>query len=306
MITHWSSTTSILVKPIMVFHGGQPSGNKKTTVGYRRKQGKSYQASNPAVPPCPLSNKRKDDNWRTNRGVKSAKRAQQKAVAQRDFVMETNTILQGKLDEAVSKGKALEHEQFIEKKASRAVAIKTAEEHKFAITEIREGFYEDIQAAYALADAETSRCLEEEERRIKDKQLNLALLQSQQQSFDSKLQKMKGDHVQQLQKERHHFVGKLEKESGKREKERLGQEAIVSHLHTTWQKRMEYNTAVLANNTTKLQLKLDKKDEKMMADRVQNEERYVFSVHSFFMTKSHSCCPLLFKICTPLSFSQGE
>ena len=78
------------------------------------------------------------------------------------------------------------------------VAIENAEEHKFAISELSEGFYEDIQAAYALADAETSRCLEEEERRIKDEQSNLAMLQSQQQSFHSKLQKMKGDHVQQL------------------------------------------------------------------------------------------------------------
>ena len=242
--------------------------------------------------------------------MKSAKKSQQKAVAQRDFVMETNTIIQGKLDEAAGKVKALERERFFERKASRAVAIKTAEEHKFAISELSGGFDEDIQAAYAFADAESSRCLEEEERRIKDEQSNLAMLQSQQHSFDSKLQKIKGDHLQQLQKERHHFVGKLEKESGRLEKERRGQEAVVSHLHATWQKRMEYNTkkmnTELSNNTTKLQFKLDKKDEKMMADRVQNEERYVFSFHSFFMTKSHSCCSLLFKICIPLSFSQGE
>ena len=81
-------------------------------------------------------------------------------------------------------------------------------------------------------------------------------------------------------------MGKLEKESGKLEKERLGQEAVVCHLHTTWQKRMERNTikmnAELANNTKKFQLKLDKKDERMMADQVQNEEQYVFSLHSFF------------------------
>ena len=85
--------SSILIQPIMVFHGangGQPSGKKKTTVGYRRKQGNSFRAyqetisntvavaapsdeaadPNPAVepmdgPPCPASNKRKDDNWRT-------------------------------------------------------------------------------------------------------------------------------------------------------------------------------------------------------------------------------------------------
>ena len=111
--------------------------------------------------------------------------------------------------------KALERERFIERKASRAVAIKTAEEHKLAISELSEGFYDNIQAAYALANAESLRCLEEEERSIKDDQSNLAMLQSQQQSFDSKLQKMKGDHVQQLQKERHHFVVKLEKESGR-------------------------------------------------------------------------------------------
>ena len=306
----------------MVFHGGQPSGKKKAIIGRRQKQGNTFRVyqqailnaeavaapedeadhPNPAVepmegPPLPPSNKRKDDNWRTSRAVKSAKKSQQKAVAQRDFVMETNTIIQGKLDEAAGKVKALERERFFERKASRAVAIKTAEEHKFAISELSGGFDEDIQAAYALADAESSRCLEEEERRIKDEQSNLAMLQSQQHSFDSKLQKIKGDHLQQLQKERHHFVGKLEKESGRLEKERRGQEAVVSHLHATWQKRMEYNTkkmnTELSNNTTKLQFKLDKKDEKMMADRVQNEERYVFSFHSFFMTKSHSCWYLL-------------
>ena len=296
----------------MVFHGGQPSGKKKKcTISYKNKQGSSFRAyqevasntvavaameeeaadPNPAVepmdgPPRPPSNKRKDDNWRTSRAVKSAKKAQQKAVAQRDFAMESYTIIQGKLDEAVGKVKASERERFIEKKASRAVAIKTAEEHKVAITALEDRFYDDIQEAYALADAETSRCLEEEERRIEDEQLNLARLQSQQQSFDSKLQKMKGDHVQQLQKERHHFVGKLDNERGRLEKERRGQEAVVSHLHATWQKRMEYNTmkmnTELSNNTTNLQVKLDKKDGKMMADRVRNKERYVISVHSCF------------------------
>ena len=285
----------------MVFHGGQPSGKKKAIIGRRQKQGNTFRVYQQAIlnaeavaapedeadhpntavepmegPPLPPSNKRKDDNWRTSRAVKSAKKSQQKAVAQRNFVMETNTIIQGKLDEAAGKVKALERERFFERKASRAVAIKTAEEHKFAISELSGGFDEDIQAAYALADAESSRCLEEEERRIKDEQSNLAMLQSQQHLFDSKLQKIKADHLQQLQKERHHFVGKLENESGRLEKERHGQEAVVSHLHATWQKRMEYNT--------------DKKDEKMMADRVQNEERYVFSFHSFFMTKSHSFC----------------
>ena len=81
-------------------------------------------------------------------------------------------------------------------------------------------------------------------------------------------------------KETHHFVGKLENESSRLKKERRGQDAVVSHLHATWQKRMEYNTikmnTELSNNTTKLQLKLDRRDENMMAGRVLNEGRSVF------------------------------
>ena len=89
----------------MVFHGGQPSGKKKPTIGYRRKPVNSIRVHqeaisntvavaameeeaadpNPAVepmdgPPRPPSNKRKDYNWRTSRAVKNAKKAQQKAV----------------------------------------------------------------------------------------------------------------------------------------------------------------------------------------------------------------------------------
>ena len=128
--------------------------------------------------------------------------------------------------------------------------------------------------------------------------MNSTKLQSQQQSFDSKLKDMKGDHAQHLQKEMHHFVANLEKESSKLKRESQGQEAVGSHLYATWQKRTEDNmmkmNTQLSKNITQLQLKLDKNYEKMMADRVLNlnEENCVISLiivlFTFILTYSHS------------------
>ena len=113
----------------------QPSKKKKTTIGRRQKQGNSRAAHQNAldaavadgvteneldsrVTPLPTaasstsaSKNRKDANWRSNRAVKSAKRATAKAIAERDAGREDNILTKGKLNTAISRVKQVEHEQ---------------------------------------------------------------------------------------------------------------------------------------------------------------------------------------------------
>ena len=76
--------------------------------------------------------------------------------------MVTNTIIQRKLNKVDGKVKAPEIERYVEKKTSRATAIKTAEEQKISLNEPTNKFCEAVLAAYALADAGTLRYLKRE------------------------------------------------------------------------------------------------------------------------------------------------
>ena len=108
------------------------------------------------------SQNRKGNNWRSNRAVKAAKRATAKAIAERDATLEENTTTKCKLNDALSQVKEVKHEQYLERKTSRHSSFKTEEEHKFALSELTDKFYEDLGAAHAEVEIETSKRLVEE------------------------------------------------------------------------------------------------------------------------------------------------
>ena len=61
--------------------------------------------------------KRKDDNWRVSRAVKSAQRKANKAIAARDVAREACADSKAKLQVADNRVKQVEHEQYLDKKA---------------------------------------------------------------------------------------------------------------------------------------------------------------------------------------------
>ena len=94
---------------IMVFQIQPSNKGRKKALSRRRKQGSTFAAhrdaldADPDQPPDtandptaasshPASQNRKDNNWRSNRAVKAAKRATAKAIAERDAGREDNII----------------------------------------------------------------------------------------------------------------------------------------------------------------------------------------------------------------------
>ena len=199
----------------------QPSKKKKRSIGRRQKQGTSHAAyqsalgaavaqaqgvtENSHTPLHSATQNRKDDNWRSNRAVKAAKRATAKAIAERDATLEKNTITKCKLNDALSQVKKVKHEHYLERKTVRYNNFKTEEEHKFALSELTNKFYEDLDAAHAEVNIETSKRLAEEALRI--------------------------EAVQALQDERQYHAGQMEKQKIKLTKERRGHALVIDHLH---------------------------------------------------------------------------
>ena len=167
----------------------QPSGKKKKILG-RRQRRSSYQnyqqaiantdeaaahqpgtapnqAEEPAADPIPpLPKKRKDDNWREARAVKSAKAALTRETTKSEARLQESAASQAKLKQTEERVKELQRSNFLEKKFSRAQAIKTEEEHKIALTELNDKFVEDLDNVYGVAAAETMERIAEEELRI--------------------------------------------------------------------------------------------------------------------------------------------
>ena len=105
----------------------------------------------------PPPKKRKDDNWRVSRAVKSAQRKADKAVAARDVAREACVDSEAKLRVADDRVKQVEHEQYLDKKAHRVNAINTAEEHQHHVSELMEKFYDELESAHAETESETKK-----------------------------------------------------------------------------------------------------------------------------------------------------
>jgi hypothetical protein len=287
----------------MVFHK-RPTNKKKKTIGRRHKKGTSYDAHLTALAaadltalaaaaadgvaedeldPAPAASskstpkRRKDDNWRSNRAVKSAKRAATKAIAERDIARVDHTSTNGKLHDALSRVKQVEHEQYMDRKAIRVDALKAEEEHKLALDDLADKFYEELDAAHDEVRIETSKRLSEEARRIEAEE----------------------KHSRLLRDERQHYSSKIEKEQTKLLKERRGQALQIDHLHDQWKQKtaatrlriekenaaatakllkdMEKNEYKVekknANEKDKILNKLEKKEEKLETVMGENDKR---------------------------------
>ena len=167
-----------------------------------------------------------------------------KAIAERDAGREDNILTKGKLNTAISRVKQVEHEQYVDRKAIRTNALKTEEDHKFALSELSNKFYEELEGALEDVEMETSKRLVEEARHIKAEQ----------------------KHAQRLRTERQFYATKLEKEQLKLTKERRGQALLIDHLHDQWNERM---------SATKLRMKTDSEAStaKVMISMEQKEEK---------------------------------
>jgi len=270
----------------------QPSKKRKKTIGRKQKNGRSYAAyqasvaattvnpvppgieasdSVPAASSRPAPKKRKDDNWRVTRAVKSAKNQAVKAVAARDRAREETIASESKARAAEASVKEIEHQLYLEKKHSRATAIKTEEDHKVKITALMEKFYNDLESAHAETELETNKRLQEEALRIES---------------DHK-------HSQELRKERQYHANKIAAKQSKAEKERNGQAAIIDFLHKQWKDKMAAtklrNEERTAKETAKWVKKIEKKEEKMANCIAQNEKRSVFAVISLPTTNQTHC-----------------
>ena len=180
-------------------------------------------AAGDALPPSASSNKRANGNWRSNQAVKSAKRAAAKAIAERNIVRADIATTKSKLKEANARVKKVEHEQYLDKKANRAYALKTEEEHTLALDKLSDQFYEELEAAEEAVGVETAKRLAKEARRIG----------------------AEANHSRLLCGERQHYAGKIKREQAKLEKERHGQALQIDHLHNQWKQQLTVSTMKL-------------------------------------------------------------
>ena len=218
----------------------QPSTKKKKRIlSRRRKSGDSYanyqrerlttvlpdanQAVEDATPPSASSNTRKDDNWRSNRAVKSAKRETAKAIAELNTVKVDIATTKSQLQAANGRVKQVEHEQYLGKKESRVHALKTEEEHQFSFDQLSAKFYEELEAANKVAAVETTKRLAEEAKRIV----------------------AENNHSRLLRGERQHYTDKAKRKQEQLEKERHGHQLQIDHLHNQWKQKIAASTANL-------------------------------------------------------------
>jgi len=151
----------------------QPSKKGKKKIGYRRKQSSMpAMAANPVprdqgvvVNPVaeasshPAPKKRKDDNWRSRRAVKSAQNKASKAIAARDKAQEESKVSKGKVRDATARVKEVDHELYLHKKANRENSVKVEAEHNLAMKNLTEKFYVDLEEAVCrdrIRNGETS------------------------------------------------------------------------------------------------------------------------------------------------------
>ena len=247
----------------------QPSKKGKKKIGYRRKQSSMpAMAANPVprdqgvvVNPVaeasshPAPKKRKDDNWRSRRAVKSAQNKASKAIAARDKAQEESKVSKGKVRDATARVKEVDHELYLHKKANRENSVKVEAEHNLAMKNLTEKFNVDLEEAYAETESATAKRLEEEARRINSEQ----------------------QHRKYLKKERVYYSTKIEKEQARLAKELSGQAAVIDHLHVQWSGKMKANKLKIEKakdaETLKLKKQIKKKETKIQDCLNDNAER---------------------------------
>jgi hypothetical protein len=197
----------------------------------------------------PAPKKRKDDNWRSRRAVKSAQNKASKAIAARDKAQEESTVSK------TACVKEVDHELYLHKKANRENSVKVEAEHNLAMKNLTEKFYVDLEEAYAETESATAKRLEEEARRINSEQ----------------------QHRKDLKKERVYYSTKIEKEQARLAKELSGQAAVIDHLHVQWSKKMKANKLKIEKTkdakTAKLKKQIEKKENKIQDCLNDNAER---------------------------------
>ena len=131
----------------------------------------------------------------------------------------------------------------MERKTARCNIFKTEEEHKFALSELNDKFYEDLDAAHAEVNIETSKRLAEEALGI--------------------------EAVQALQDERQYHAGQIEKQKIKLTKEHRGHALVIDHLKGQWKERMSATTLRMKTESTattaKVMKRIEEKTEKKNA-----------------------------------------
>ena len=265
----------------------QPSKKKKATIGYRHKKGGTYAAHQdslaagtvnplpPGVEPpdgvsaassIPVPKKRKDNNWRVARAVKRAKNQAARAVAARDRAREEASASKSNTRAAKASVKEVEHQLYLEKKNSRATAIKTEEEHKVQVDALVEKFGTELECAHAETRLETNKRLQEEALRILSN----------------------NKHSQELRKDRQYHADKMAAKKSKAERDSSAHAATIDFLHKKWKEKMVDNMAAMtlrheermAKETTKWRRKLEKYEKKMKSCVTANEDRSVHAVIS--------------------------
>ena len=266
----------------MVFKVQPSNKGRKKRIGRRMKQGSSFAAHQEALaaiqanedgevdpadddtgdddtgdilPPVVSTKQRKDDSWRSNRAVKSAKRAAAKALAKRDLAIEDHVTIKQRLDQASAHVLRVQHEQYVEKKASRVISLKTEEDHRLAISVLHDKHHGDLQVAHEEVGAEIAKRLLEEGRRIEAAE----------------------KHARDLRNERVHYSTKIEKEQAKLQKERRGQALQVDHLHKQWIQRLAESTLKFnkekAECEAKLALDMERTSAKLQKEHSTEKEK---------------------------------
>ena len=127
---------------LMTFHRRSNPGKNKCSIGYRHKQGKTFQLQktdveeagraadpdtyradpDPAEPP-PTKKELSDNNWRSAQGIVARDKNVERVFLQRDALAKRNVSLSKSVSEQKSKVKKLENEMYVHSKASRTASL---------------------------------------------------------------------------------------------------------------------------------------------------------------------------------------
>ena len=132
--------------------GAQIQAKNKCSIGYRHKQGKTFQLHKTAVDeagqaadpdpdradpdsaePPPPTKERSDNNWRSARGIVARDKKVERVFFQRDALAKSNVSLSKSVSEQKDMVKKLENQKYVDAKASRTVSLEKDEQHKRAI-----------------------------------------------------------------------------------------------------------------------------------------------------------------------------
>ena len=108
---------------------------------------------------------------------------------QRDSLDKSNVSISKTVSQQKAKVEKLEHEKYVDAKASRTASLEKEEQHKVAITLLCENHACDIEAAFAVADEETNNKLEEEKLRLISEKEYSTNLRTERQRSSGKLKK---------------------------------------------------------------------------------------------------------------------